>query len=312
MNLATFFDEVRPELGGTLSKPQVEGMEALLDAFDRHTVTDPHHAADILANVKRETGGYMYPIKETVFPHHKDKDPSDATVISRLERAWKAGKLKWVTEPYWRDGGFGRGQIQLSHVNYEKMGKRLGIDLAGHPELALVPKISADIAVVGMMEGRFTGKRLSDYTFPEDLDNGPKHHPRRIVNGPDGSDMEIMRDHMMFYNALMKAGYTVEAPEPPKPVTKVAVPDGLNKPMAKSKTLWGGILAFGSGMTERLLSAFVELDWRVSLAIVGVGAIGLYFIYRERGKYAKVAKDLLSGKRSVDDEDVIVREVTDA
>lgn len=43
----------------------------------------------------------------------------------------------------------GRGFIQLTgRANYEKYGKKLGIDLVGKPELALDPKVAAKILVV--------------------------------------------------------------------------------------------------------------------------------------------------------------------
>jgi predicted chitinase len=209
MDRSAFFGAVRTRVfAGSASQPQVDGTEAILDSCIRHNVTDPHHVAHCLAEVYHETGGYMLGIKETVMPSHKDKCPSDETVKARLEAAWKAGKLPWVKAPYWRDGGFGRGPIQLTTwPNYERMGKRLGVDLRHDPDLALDPKIGADIAVVGMSEGMFTEKKLSDYTFPAALDEPPAQHPRRIVNGKDGTDAEISRYHRAFYAALMAAGF---------------------------------------------------------------------------------------------------------
>lgn len=188
------FDELRKSWGG-LKQGQVDGINGILDACERHSVKNVHHVANILANVARETGKRMEPVRETFAD-------STSQAISRLDRAWRKGQLTWVKSPYWRDGGFGRGQIQVSHVNYAKMGKRLGVDLVNNPDLALDMKVSGDIAVVGMSEGLFTGKKLSDYKFPEDLDNKPRENPRRIVNGVDGSDSEVKGYHMDFYNAL--------------------------------------------------------------------------------------------------------------
>ena len=193
--------------GPRLSQPQVTGIEAILDACFRYGVDDPHHVCYILANVYRETGGYMFPIKETVYASHKDKNPSDKTVIARLNKAYVAGKLPWVKNPYWENGWFGRGQLQITHKsNYEKMGKRLDVDLVSHPEKALDPNISADIAVVGMSEGLFTGKKLSDYKFPDDVENPPAENPRRIVNGKDGTDEQVAGYYRTFYAAMKYAG----------------------------------------------------------------------------------------------------------
>jgi hypothetical protein len=197
MNLDTFFNAIRPAFG-SLNVKQVDGMIALIDAGKKLPL---HHMANVLAQVRRETGGYMYPIKETVFPSHKEKNPSDATVIARLDKAFAAGKLPWVTSPYWRDGWFGRGQIQLTHkANYAKFG-------IINPANALRPNVSAHVAVKGMVGGMFTGKKLADYNFPEALDAPPKLNPRRIVNGQDGSDREVAHFHRQFASALSVAGW---------------------------------------------------------------------------------------------------------
>lgn len=233
MDHAKFFAGLRASLfKGGLSQPQVDGINAILDSCRRNRVTDAHHVANILAQVYHETGGYMSPIKETVYASHKDKNPSDATVISRLNTAFARGQLSWVKTPYWRDGWFGRGMIQITHkANYEKLGRRLGVDLVGKRDLALDPKISADIAVVGMSEGMFTGRRLSNYSFPGALTAAPGNNPRRIVNGQDGTDAKVAGYHRAFHSALVAAGFTGavtptgHAPSAPAPAkNKQSVP----------------------------------------------------------------------------------------
>lgn len=231
MNRKAFFDALR---GGALfphglTAEQVRGCEALLNSLMRNKIANPHHAAHVFAHVFHETGSYMLPIKETVFPAHKDKNPSDAEVIRRLNAAFAKGQMTWVTTPYWRDGAFGRGPIQITHwANYDKMGKRLGVDLRRNPSLALDPDIGADIAVVGMSEGMFTGKKLSDYSFPTALSAAPDKHPRRIVNGKDGTDSKIKGYHLAFYAALIAAGYSLDAvapaPTPPQPPISAPAP----------------------------------------------------------------------------------------
>lgn len=221
---ATFFDAVRGTVfGGKLAQAQVDGLNVLLDAGKRYGLADPHHMANVLAQVAYETGAYMCPIKETVMPHHNDKNPSDATVISRLDAAFAKGQLPWVKRPYWRDGWFGRGPLQITHrANYEKLGKRIGVDLIKDRDLALDRNIGASIAVAGMKEGLFTGRKLSDYAFPSALDAEPSKNPRRIVNGQDGTDSKVARYHRAFHAALVAAGWGrgIEQPSDPIPASK--------------------------------------------------------------------------------------------
>jgi predicted chitinase len=222
MNRETFFKAIRPAFR-SLNVRQVEGMESLLDA-GRHLPL--HHMANVLAQVRRETGGHMAPIKETVMPSHKDKNPSDAEVIRRLDRAFAAGKLKWVKTPYWRDGWFGRGQIQLTHQkNYAKFG-------ITNPEDAMQLQVSARIAVQGMERGMFTSKKLADYAFPAALDAPPARNPRRIVNGQDGSDAEVAGFHRQFVAALEKAGWEPASASPQTPVVHQRTDqDPIKKPV---------------------------------------------------------------------------------
>lgn len=223
MNRKVFYDRLRGAYG-PFSVPTVTGMEALLDA-GQIAALPIWHMAHVLGHVRRETGGYMGPIKETVYASHPNKNPSDATVIARLDTAFRKGQLTWVKTPYWREGWFGRGQIQLTHkTNYAKNSDIAGADLVARRDLALDPRISARIAVLGMKFGRFTGKRLADYTFPEDLDNAPKYNPRRIVNGVDGSDAEVAASTRRYHAALHAAGWNpaerppvIVTPETPQP-----------------------------------------------------------------------------------------------
>jgi hypothetical protein len=179
----------------------VEGIDALLNAGEEENLP-LHHMANVLAQVHWETGGGMYPVKETVFASHKNKNPTDEEVIRRLDKAFAEGKLPHVKTPYWRDGYFGRGQIQITHrQNYEKFG-------ITNPDDALKLDVSARIAVQGMKKGLFTGKKLSDYNFPEAIYASSANNPRRIVNGPDGSDIEVAKLHLAYAEALMAGGWS--------------------------------------------------------------------------------------------------------
>lgn len=111
------------------------------------------HTAYVLATVYWETNKTMKPVKEAYW----------------LSETWRKNNLRYYP---W----YGRGYIQLTwEDNYIKAGKKLLVDLTTNPEKVMEPAISAKIAVAGMKEGWFTGKKLSDYTNPENM--------RPIVNG---------------------------------------------------------------------------------------------------------------------------------
>lgn len=209
MSREAFFAHLRRRdsglFGTKLTEAQVQGTEALLDSLQRNVVSDPRHCANVLAQVYHETGRHMLGIKETVYPSHKNKNPSDATVIKRLDRAWEKGQLGNVKKPYWRDGWFGRGPIQITHeANYRKIGGAIGVDLVSCPGEALDPVVGADIAVVGMRDGLFRGRKLADYF--NDRKNDPSG-ARNIVNGDVRKNGPRIRDyHDAFLVAIEAAG----------------------------------------------------------------------------------------------------------
>ena len=208
MTRAAFFDAVRPIFGGSLTQPQVQGIEILLTATEGLPIG---HRAYLLATAKHETANTMQPVREALAK-------TDAGAAAALEKAWKAGKLKWVKTPYWRfdaDGKawFGRGYVQLTwDYNYEKADKELGLRgaLLHNFDLAMSPKIAVQILFTGMEEGWFTGKSLSTYT-----DYLPM---RRIINGTDKASL-IAGYAVAFEKALREAGYGLW------PVPKPTVPD---------------------------------------------------------------------------------------
>lgn len=263
MDRKKFFDALRKSslFPVGLSPQQVQGIEAILDSCTRNKVRDGHHVANVLAQVYHETGRYMLGIKETVMPSHINKNPADATVRARLASAYAAGKMPWVKTPYWDDGFFGRGPIQLTHrSNYEKMGRRLGVGLVGSPDLALDPKVGADIAVVGMLEGMFTGKKLSQYAFPGALDAPAASNPRRIVNGQDGTDAKIAGYHRAFYAAIVQAGGWSLGKAPVKEtVGTVAV--GTGTAVAAKEAGWGWAEAFGIAFAVGVAILVVFIIW---------------------------------------------------
>lgn len=203
-----------------------------------------NQAANVLSQCHWETGGTMEPVRETFAK-------TDAEAKARLTKAFKAGKLPWVKRDYWSSGYFGRGFLQITHEeNYRKAGRAIGVDLVKEPSKALVPAISAKIAVLGMRDGWFTGKRLSDFIT---LAHSDFEGARAIVNGdknkePKGSKQtigEIIAGRSAEYDAALKAmGYGEEKPvEPAKPAPAPSPAPVPQSPPAPKPAPKRGILA---------------------------------------------------------------------
>jgi len=241
MNRANFYASVRQRASGvfgtSLSQAQVEGVEAILDEAERRG-TPLFHLAAILSEIYHETGGQMQPVKETVYANSKDRNPSDATVIKRLDAAYAKGQLPWVSKPYWREGWFGRGLIQITHEeNYQKLGltKASALDL----------KSSVRATFDGMEQGLFTGKKLSDYDYlitrNPDVPGYKYYNSRAIVNGDTAKNGAMIAGYAVaFERALVASGYKATSvadttardsvvndfPEPPATIEQGPVPSG--------------------------------------------------------------------------------------
>lgn len=245
MDMTTFFSYGRrAPFGGRLSQGQIDGMNALFRCWESHKIAGADNKrllAYILASVFHETGGRMLPVRETFAS-------TDAGAIAALDKAYEAGRLGQVSKPYWRKGKngkayFGRGDIQITHEeNYETLGARIGVDLVGNPSLALDIDISAEIAIVGMLEGLFTGKKLTAYF------NLKKDDPvgaRAVVNGTDKAKL-IAGYYKAFLDALEAATLAKYQGQPADVAALDAQPD--NVPVAKSGSIWtiaGGLVGAG-------------------------------------------------------------------
>lgn len=180
---AAFFAAVRKAFGA-LKQSQVDGFTVILDEWARrYPDADPRFVAYSLATTWHETDRTMQPIEE-----------------------YGRGKGKVYGNGWW-----GRGFVQITwQANYEKAGKLLGVELVKDPRLALRKDIAAAILVQGMVDGWFTGKRLSHYFTGATSD--PKG-ARRIINGMDRAEL-IAGHHAKFLGALA-AAQRAEAPLPP-------------------------------------------------------------------------------------------------
>lgn len=273
----------RAPFGGKLTQQQIEGTESILSAWDAEvpddaTQTDFKKLAYVLATVFHETGGKMVPVREGFAK-------SDAAAI-KIVKARSYGKPDAVIDPMrspkLKKTGkvyYGRGQVQLTWAeNYDRIGKRVGAPLLTNPDLMLNPQISATVAVKGMLDGLFTGRRLSDYFNPKGAN---PRGARAIINGQDKAG--LVEDH---YNSILAALLAADEQSPqPKDVTPdSAQPDGPE--MRSDKTTTGMLTAVaGSGVFGALSS--VNSAWAF-LAFL-VLALGAYLYFTGRFKIRKEA-----------------------
>jgi hypothetical protein len=116
--------------------------------------------------------------------------------------------------------------------NYKKAGAIVGVNLVKYPDKAMEPKVAVKILFEGMLEGWFTGKKLSDYmdgaeeTDAEDLKEF--EGGRRIINGVD-KKKEIAKIALLIDRSLRKAEVANDSP------------------LSTSRTAQGTVVAGGSG-----------------------------------------------------------------
>ncbi|PZP65762.1 MAG: hypothetical protein DI604_23515 [Delftia acidovorans] len=221
MDREKFYAAVRTTLfDGRLSDEQVKGMEPLIDECVKH-VEDVRQAAYILGGVYHETGRRMVPVREGFATSDAGARAAVAKLAKKRGAASAVAKYANVAGPYGQVY-YGRGRIQITWLeNYERLQKRFGRAFVRQPDLLLDSAVDAEVAVIGHLEGIWTGKKLSDYITGSKADY---YGARRVVNGTDKA-AEIAVYAKSFEAALRTAGYAVAppvvAPEP-KPATAEA------------------------------------------------------------------------------------------
>jgi putative chitinase len=187
INRKFFFDHVRSSLfSKALAQKQVEGMTAILDEWEANQAKkDDRWLAYMLATVYHETDKKFQGINEY----------GPDSYFKKYDGRKDLGN----TEP--GDGlrFKGRGFVQITgRTNYTKFSKILGVDLVKNPLLALELENCVKIMFYGMINGTFTGKKLSDYfsATQEDWVNA-----RRIINRLDKANL-IADEARNFYAAI--------------------------------------------------------------------------------------------------------------
>ena len=205
---ARFLEVVAARLhGGRLSAAAREGYLALLDAAARREgQLTKASLAYVLATAYHETGGRLQPVEENLnysaagllrtFPNRftaaqAARYARQPQQIANRAYANRLGNGDEASGDGWRYRG--RGLVQITgRLNYRTFG------LEEHPELALDPAPAVEILFTGMIEGRFSGRKLSEFFNERHRD---WQGARQIVNGSDRAD-DIAGYARVFFDAL--------------------------------------------------------------------------------------------------------------
>lgn len=215
--MKAFFDTIRPKLGPVFNQKQVEGFNTILALTDSLPLM---HQAYMLATVWHECAGTMQPITERGAKSYFDKYEPGTRIGKALGNTIKGDGARFK----------GRGYVQLTgRVNYVKFAKVVGEDIVAMPDLALRPDIAAKIMMTGMLNGSFTGKKLSNYTTYEGM--------RRVINGTDKASM-IAGYARLFEAALLARSKALQAVPVPKAPVQPETPQPVSAPLPATPKPW--------------------------------------------------------------------------
>ncbi len=197
MNPENFFTAIRASLfNGQLTQHQVDSINALSASFVKHAGTDQRQLAYVLGTVYHEAGKGLYPVREGFSATNNDA----VEYVTNIYKRRGISRNYAIPDPYTNQSYYGRGFVQITWKgNYAAFQKLLNIPLVANPDLALQTNISADIAVIGMKDGVFTGKKLNDYFNSQTCD---WVNARKIINGTDRAQL-VATYAQHFYAALL-------------------------------------------------------------------------------------------------------------
>lgn len=263
INRVKFFEELRHTglFNGHLTQSQVDGLNRLLDAWERYCQSWPLDELSYdLSTSYWETGETMQPIHER----------GGRSYFNKYEPGTRIGRNLGNTVP---GDGYrfrGEGDVQnTGRANARKSSAKLNelfglnTDFINHPEQRGDPLYSALCLFVGNHEGWWTGKPLSAYLDGKDEGDAEDLREfilaRHVVNGTDKA--ETIGKNAILFEHVVRASVEEGPPAAPVPVILAhedtpATPGGTPDP------------APGSGNGGKTLAA---------AALIAAGAAWTYF-----------------------------------
>lgn len=206
MNPEHFYGIIRENLfGGRMTQGVVDTLRVITDTYyaEVGAGAKAEHLAYVLATAYHES--YHRILNPDWAPVREGFSSTNAGSIASVTMRFNQGSISTNYAKVQPNGKsyYGRGFVQITWPeNYRRMGRRLGIDLYGNPDLALDRDVAAKLLVIGMIEGLYTTKKLSDYdTVGGGFDS---INARRIINGLDKAE-KIAGHYEIFLLAIRAA-----------------------------------------------------------------------------------------------------------
>lgn len=239
-----FFDAIRPMFGGKLTQDQVDGISETINVFEERGDGDVRKLAYILATGFHEAK--FKPVRENM-----------KYTAARIREVWPSRfKTAAAAKPYannpqalankvyggrlgnnkdndgWLFRGGGWPQL-TGKANYAKFG------IEKDPDRILEPKVSAWVLVAGMLGGKFTGRKLSEFISPTKVDYVAA---RAVVNADVKANGALIAGYAAKFEKALGAAVLAPPEKAPAPEPVTAPPAEQPAPGAPAKP--GGVPAW--------------------------------------------------------------------
>lgn len=204
-------------------------------------ISQPEQIAYMLATAHHETGAF--------------KNLTEYGSDQYLSRYLNYAGNDPTTDDYIVYRGHGFAQL-TGKANFDRVGDLLGYDLVAQPSLAAEPEIAAEILVIGMRDGLFTGYRLDRAINDERAEYG---YARQVINGHEIGNTGLF-DHQVEIAELAKGyeGYVEQTIQAQTPAIGMCTIDG--QCTAENTAALEGMIAFVNEHVDGLGSCRADLD----------------------------------------------------